>query len=70
MIIQTANKFVFFYGVRSLEIREIRLLTTCTIQKHINTLNVELNPICHLLALLGANHILHVGRVRVKKTVS
>jgi hypothetical protein len=32
---------------------------------HINPLNVELNPICHLLALLGAHHILHVGRVRV-----
>ena len=31
-----------------------------------NTLNAELNPICHLLALLGAHHILHVSRVRVK----
>jgi hypothetical protein len=27
--------------------------------------NAELNPICHLLALLGAHHILHVSRVRV-----
>jgi len=32
----------------------------------INTLNAELNPICHLLALLEAHHILHVGRIRVK----
>jgi hypothetical protein len=24
------------------------------------------NPTCHLLALLGAHHILHVSRVRVK----
>jgi len=31
----------------------------------INPLNAELNPICHLLALLGAHHILHVSRVRV-----
>jgi len=31
-----------------------------------NPLNAELNPICHLLALLGAHHILHVGRIRVK----
>jgi hypothetical protein len=23
------------------------------------------NPICHLLALLGAHHILHVSRIRV-----
>jgi hypothetical protein len=31
-----------------------------------NPLNAELNPICHLLALLGAHHILHISRVRVK----
>ena len=31
----------------------------------INPLNPELNPICHLLALL-AHHFLHVSRIRVK----
>jgi hypothetical protein len=32
----------------------------------LNLLNAELNPICHLLALLGAHHhILHVSRKRV-----
>jgi hypothetical protein len=31
----------------------------------INSLNTELNPICHLLALLGAHHILHVSKIRV-----
>jgi hypothetical protein len=31
----------------------------------INPLNADLNPICHLLALLGAHHILHVSRIRV-----
>ena len=31
-----------------------------------NPLNAELNPICHLLALLGAHHILHVSSIRVK----
>jgi len=30
-------------------------------------LNAELNPICHLLALLGAHHILHVNRIRVNQ---
>ena len=30
-------------------------------------LNAELNPICQLLALLGAHHILHVSRIRVKR---
>jgi hypothetical protein len=33
--------------------------------QHINPLNAELNPICYLLALLGAHHILHVSRIRV-----
>jgi hypothetical protein len=30
----------------------------------LNPLNVELNPIFHLLALLGAHHILHIRRIR------
>jgi len=30
-----------------------------------NPLNTELNPICHLLALLETRHILHVSRIRV-----
>jgi len=34
----------------------------------IKPLNAQLNPICHLLALLGSHHILHVNRIRVKKT--
>jgi len=33
----------------------------------INPLNAELNPICHLLALLGAQHFLHVSRIRVNQ---
>ena len=32
----------------------------------INPLNPELNPICYLLALLGAHNFLHVSRIRVK----
>ena len=31
-----------------------------------NPLNPKLNPICYLLALLGAHHFLHVSRIRVK----
>jgi transposase len=30
-------------------------------------LNAKLNPICHLLALVGAHHIFHVSRIRVIK---
>jgi len=32
----------------------------------LNPLNAELNPTCHLLALLGAYPILHISRIRVK----
>jgi len=35
--------------------------------RNINPLKTQLNPICHLLALLGAHHILHVSRIRVNK---
>jgi hypothetical protein len=36
---------------------------------YINSLHAQLNPICHLLALLGAHHILHVSRIRVNHCV-
>jgi hypothetical protein len=36
---------------------------------YLNPLNAELNPICHLLALLRAHHILHVSRIRVNNEV-
>jgi hypothetical protein len=33
---------------------------------YLNSLSAELNPILHLLALLGAHLILHISGVRVK----
>jgi hypothetical protein len=33
---------------------------------YFNPLKAELNPICQLLALLGAHHIIHVSGIRVK----
>ena len=36
------------------------------VRKDFNSLNAELNPTCHLLALLGAHPILHISRIRVK----
>ena len=45
------------------------LLLHLFVQIHIgmiNPLNAELNPICCLLALLGAHHFLHVSRIKVK----
>jgi hypothetical protein len=35
-----------------------------------NTLNAELNSIRHLLALVGARHIVHGSRIRVKRKMS
>jgi hypothetical protein len=32
-------------------------------------LNTELNPICHLLALLRAHHIHHIGRIKVNQQI-
>jgi len=37
---------------------------------YINPLNAELNPICYLLALLGAHHFLHVSRIRLKASLT
>jgi len=37
----------------------------CKENTRINPLNAELNPICHLLALLGAHPILHPSSIRV-----
>ena len=53
--------------------RKKKLFIICNYGKHqllayandVNTLNAELNPICHLVALLEAHHILHVSRIRV-----
>jgi len=38
----------------------------CSHSLGLNPLNAELNPIWHLLALLGAHHFLHVSTIRVK----
>ena len=50
--------------------RRVELLLYCPyiyiyIYIYLNRLNAELNPICHLRALLGAHYILHVSRIRV-----
>jgi len=42
------------------------LLTKLYLCQTLNPLNAELNPICYLLALLGAHHFPHVSRIRVK----
>jgi hypothetical protein len=39
---------------------------TCLKPDKCKPLNSELNPIRHLLALVGARHIVQVSRIRVK----
>ena len=43
------------------------MLPTCgfLVSRSFNPLNAELNPIRHLLALVGARHIVHVSKIRV-----
>ena len=51
----------------SIYYRIVRLLKVLHfIVQRINPLNPELNPICYLLALLGAHNFLHVSRIMVK----
>jgi hypothetical protein len=40
----------------------LRYMWANNIKMDINPSNAELNPICHLLAIFGAHHILHVSR--------
>ena len=47
-----------------MEVKEKLLLYDLTL---INPLSSELNPIRHFLALVGAHHIVHVSRIRVKR---
>jgi len=55
-------------GCHAWDDRNFRHLQPCEfhILHKINPLNPELNPICYLMALLGAHHFLHVSRIRVK----
>ena len=54
--LRTCNTYCFF-------------MATMVARTPLNLLNAELNPICHLMALLGAHHILHVSRARVNVTL-
>ena len=53
-------------GIRSRNVQPVAQSLYRLSYRALNPLNAELNPICHLLALLGARHILHVSRIRVK----
>jgi hypothetical protein len=45
--------------------KNVFVQSNTTISYLFNPLNTKLNPICRLLALLGAHHILHISGLRV-----
>jgi len=70
MAVHTHTSFVRLSSINELwegndkaRIHLLAIYSPCGIFNHLNS---ELNPICHPLALLGAHHILHVSRIRVK----
>ena len=64
MLLRTFQKCIFLYqGVTLFNIFVI-LTNSCSFL-FINHLNAELNPICHLLALVGGATIVVVSRLRV-----
>jgi hypothetical protein len=69
MAIAVCNKCVFKmdneYNRHNNFIQDQRCICSSVPNIILANLNAELNPICHLLTLLGAHHILHISRVRV-----
>jgi len=59
--------YQIYYKVRLFQFFTIQVLcsTRSGYAKPINPLNTALNPIYHLLILLGAHPILHTSRIRV-----
>jgi hypothetical protein len=63
-LVERYNKCIVLHG-DYVDKRHVTLLTVTSI----NSLNTDLNPIYHLLALLGAHPILHVSEIRVKAVI-
>ena len=63
---QEPTKHIVIVSVALIKGVKMKRLYKKKVYASINPLNPELNPICYLLALLGAHHFLHVSRTRVK----
>jgi len=61
---QFCTSFVFLLSIFS------GTLSIGKLMVYFNPLNTELNPICHLLALLGAHPIFHISRIRVNTVLN
>jgi len=62
----SVNEIAFFWDFTQRRLVGCYRRFGATYQFYLNPLNPELNPICSLLALLGAHHFFHVSRIRVK----
>ena len=63
---QTHNCCTSQWCMLQAKIMSVKKYSVTYISCTINPLNAELNPIRHLLALVGVRHIVHVSRIRVK----
>ena len=63
--------YIYIYRTAQLTSRRciLNIYSTNILTEYFNPLNAKLNPIRHLLALVGARHIVHVSRIRVKHAV-
>jgi len=69
-LLKTANEFLHAHFVLLDRFvwtgtENVHIMLFCKYQ--INPLDAKLNPICYLLALFGAHHILHISRIRVNR---
>ena len=73
----TRITFTYLWRIWKKNLQNVNLLCWTALPAHklriakgnvvkFSPLNAELNPICYLLALLGAHHFLHVSRIRIK----
>jgi len=69
MKIAVVKEYVSMYRYKAHLCVYIYILSIQCCTNALNSLNAELNPICHLLALLGAHHILHISGIKVKMTL-
>jgi len=60
------KNIIFSLYIKTLYAISVQLLKEQNLFVFFNPLNPELNPICYLLALLGAHHFFYVSRIRVK----
>jgi hypothetical protein len=66
MKIAVVKEYVGMYRHKVHLCEYIYILSIQCCPNALNPLNAELNPICHLLPLLGAHHILHISGKRLR----